>query len=142
MKFPKCNSSLLVFEPFIRTFSPLARSAFTSKYKVRKRGTFSEVIGISTVATVDSGRRPENPPTFEKVGSKLSTCDSAFFCYIVGYRAGAAWSQNCRPLFDEDGNIYDVIAGTFLVVGLTEDDFGSLTDEQIHRYTDMFIWGF
>ena len=24
-------------------------------------------MGISTVATVDSGRRPKNPPTFEKV---------------------------------------------------------------------------
>ena len=45
-------------------------------------------------------------------------------------------------LFNEDGNIYDVIAGTFLIVGLTEDDFCSLTDEQIQRYTDMFIWGF
>ncbi len=47
-----------------------------------------------------------------------------------------------RPLFDEDGNIYDVLAGTFLVVGLSEDDFGSLTDEQIIIYTEMFqsIW--
>ena len=43
-----------------------------------------------------------------------------------------------RPLFDEDGNIYDVIAGTFLVVGLTEDDFGSLTEEQVEKYTKMF----
>jgi hypothetical protein len=41
-------------------------------------------------------------------------------------------------LFDEDGQIYDVIAETFLIAGLTEDDFGSLTEEQINRYTKIF----
>ena len=56
-----------------------------------------------------------------------------------GKLLGLPWN---RPLFDENGNIYDILVGTFLVVGLTEDDFGSLTDEQIQRYTDMFIWGF
>ena len=40
-----------------------------------------------------------------------------------------------RPLYDEEsGDIYDVICGTFLVVGLTEDDFGSLSEEQIEKY--------
>ena len=32
-----------------------------------------------------------------------------------------------RALRDEDGDIYDVVAGTFMVVGLTDDSFGSLT---------------
>ena len=36
-----------------------------------------------------------------------------------------------RALRDEDGDIYDVVAGTFLVVGLTDDSFGSLTVEQM-----------
>ena len=36
-----------------------------------------------------------------------------------------------RALYDEDGQVYDIVAGQFLVVGLTEDNFGSLTDEQI-----------
>lgn len=40
-----------------------------------------------------------------------------------------------RALKDEDGNVYDIIAGTFLVAGLTEDGFGSLTEEQ----TDFFL---
>ena len=47
-----------------------------------------------------------------------------------------------RPLFDEDGEIYDILVGTFLVVGLTEDDFGSLTDEMIEKYTEVFSRGF
>ena len=36
-----------------------------------------------------------------------------------------------RALRDEDNEIYDVIAGSFLVTGLTEDSFGSLTPEQV-----------
>ena len=43
-----------------------------------------------------------------------------------------------RALRDEDGYIYDVIAGTFLVVGLTEDNCGSLSDELAERYLEYF----
>ena len=34
-----------------------------------------------------------------------------------------------RALRDDDGDIYDIIAGDFLVVGLGEDDFCSLSPE-------------
>jgi hypothetical protein len=43
-----------------------------------------------------------------------------------------------RFLYDEEGNAYDIIVGTFLVVGLTEDDFGSLTKKQIETYLEMY----
>lgn len=43
-----------------------------------------------------------------------------------------------RALYDEDGQVYDIVAGQFLVVGLTEDNFGSLTDEQIKKFSDRF----
>ena len=36
------------------------------------------------------------------------------------------------------GQILDIIAGTFFICGLSEDDFASLTDDQIQRYTQMF----
>ena len=36
------------------------------------------------------------------------------------------------------GQILDIIAGTFFICGLSEDDFASLSDEQIHRYNQMF----
>jgi len=49
-----------------------------------------------------------------------------------------------RALYDEEGKIYDIIAGTFLIVGITEDDFCSLTEEQINKYKTKFkrpeIW--
>ena len=44
-----------------------------------------------------------------------------------------------RALKDDGGKIYDVIAGNFLVVGLTDDDFGSLSDELIEKFRDKFM---
>lgn len=43
-----------------------------------------------------------------------------------------------RALRDEDNEIYDIVAGPFLVAGLTEDSFGSLTEEQISKFETLF----
>lgn len=43
-----------------------------------------------------------------------------------------------RALRDDQGELYDIIAGDFLVVGLTEDDFGSLTPEQMDKFEKLF----
>lgn len=43
-----------------------------------------------------------------------------------------------RALKDEDGQIYDIIAGTFYVVGLGDEDFCSLTDQQIENYLSKY----
>lgn len=43
-----------------------------------------------------------------------------------------------RSMRSEDGELYDIYAGPFMVVGLTEDDFGSLTPEQMEKYEKMF----
>ena len=43
-----------------------------------------------------------------------------------------------RALRDEGGRIYDIVAGTFLIVGLSDEDFCSLTDEQIKEFSELF----
>lgn len=43
-----------------------------------------------------------------------------------------------RAAYTEDGDLYDIYAGNFLIVGLTEDDFGSLTPEQLEKYEKLF----
>ncbi len=43
-----------------------------------------------------------------------------------------------RSLRDDTSEIYDIIAGTFLVVGLTEDNFGSLSGVQLKKYSRYF----
>ena len=43
-----------------------------------------------------------------------------------------------RGLRDEHGEIYDIMAGTFLVVGLSGESFTSLTPEQVQKYMEHF----
>ena len=43
-----------------------------------------------------------------------------------------------RAIYSDNGEIYDVIAGTFLIVGLTEDSFSSLNKKQLEKYKAMF----
>ena len=43
-----------------------------------------------------------------------------------------------RALRDERGTVYDILAGTFLIVGLGEENFTSLTSEQREKYRNLF----
>lgn len=43
-----------------------------------------------------------------------------------------------RALRDGSGEAYDVVAGTFLVVGLGEEDFASLSPELAQKYEEHF----
>lgn len=43
-----------------------------------------------------------------------------------------------RALRDDNGEIYDVIAGSFLIVGCGEEDFDSLSEDMIDKYREIF----
>lgn len=43
-----------------------------------------------------------------------------------------------RAVFGDDGKIMDVIAGPFFICGSGEEDFISLTDDQMDRYLGLF----
>ena len=43
-----------------------------------------------------------------------------------------------RPLNDDNGIVYDILCGTFFVTGVGEEDFVSLTDDQIRRYKEKY----
>ncbi len=43
-----------------------------------------------------------------------------------------------RALRDEEGNVYDIVAGDFLVVGLGEEDFCSLSPELMKKFEEHF----
>lgn len=47
-------------------------------------------------------------------------------------------SELNRSLRGEDGEIYDILAGDFLVTGLTEENFGSLSPELMKKYEEHF----
>lgn len=52
-----------------------------------------------------------------------------------GKLLGLPWN---RALTDDHGVPYDIVCGTFFVAGLKEDDFASLTEQQIEKYKDKY----
>ena len=59
----------------------------------------------------------------------------ALLCDEEGKLNGKEWN---RALRDNEGHIYDVVAGTFLIVGLGDENFGSLSDEHMEKFKDRF----
>ena len=59
----------------------------------------------------------------------------AIVCNDEGKRVGL---EHNRALRDEDGNVYDILCGPFFICGLGEDDFASLSEELIQKYTQLF----
>ena len=43
-----------------------------------------------------------------------------------------------RTLYDENGNLYDIIGGPFFIAGLSEDGFTSLSTELCNKYQERF----
>ena len=94
---------------------------------------------------------PGNRPYVKEIGSGLKSLQAevgglieavypfddpiAIVCNEEGKLNGLPLN---RALRDEDGGIYDVVAGTFIVVGLTDDDFGSVSDEMLKKYRKVF----
>ena len=58
----------------------------------------------------------------------------AIICNEEGKINGLALN---RALRDENGKVYDILAGTFLIVSLGEEDFASLTPEYQEKYRKL-----
>ena len=61
--------------------------------------------------------------------------DVALICNEEGKLNGMELN---RALRDENGEVLDAIAGPFLIVGLGDEDFISLSDDMIEKYRDIF----
>ena len=46
--------------------------------------------------------------------------------------------EHNRALRDEAGNVYDILCGPFFICGLGDEDFASLPEELIPKYTRLF----
>lgn len=94
---------------------------------------------------------PNKYPEVKEIGTDLESLQQAVggnievtypFKDNVGLVVNEEGKINGMPLNravrDEDGGVTDIVAGSFLVVGLTEDSFGSLTQEQIGKFEQEF----
>lgn len=46
--------------------------------------------------------------------------------------------EHNRALRDEAGNVYDILCGPFFICGLGEEDFDSLSEELLRKYSRLF----
>ncbi len=94
---------------------------------------------------------PEKEPYVKEIGSGLSSLQKevggyieavypfedpvAIICNEEGKLEGLPLN---RALRDEGGHVYDIITGTFLIAGLSEDKFCSLDDAQVEKYSALY----
>lgn len=45
-----------------------------------------------------------------------------------------------RGLKDENGELYDILVGTFVIVGLSNENFKSLNEAQTTKFMEMFYY--
>ena len=100
-----------------------------------------------TVLVVEPGKKPY----IRSIPSGLASLQNEVGGYI---QAVYPWDEPCaiicdeegklknkpfnRALRDESGDIYDIITGTFLVVGLGEDNFKSLESKHLQQFATLF----
>ena len=100
-----------------------------------------------TVIAVEPGKKPivkEIENALQSLQNEVGGYIQAVYPWtdLVGLvcdeEANIRGKQLNRALRDDNGKIYDIVAGTFLIVGLGDEDFCSLTDEQIKKFSEMF----
>ena len=129
-EFHRYDSEARVFEKATTFESRVAEAAVA----------YETVKETMTVLLVE----PEKYPRPVEIGTDLEDLQKAVGGYIeVMYpfdeQVGLVMNEEGkleglplnRAIRDDDGQIYDVVAGSFLVVGLTEESFGSLTPDQM-----------
>ena len=102
---------------------------------------------MNTVLVVEPGREPyvkEIDSGLKSLQSEVGGWIEAIYPFeeevalICNEEGKLCWLPLNRALRGDYGGVYDIIAGTFLIVGLGEEDFCSLSDEYIKKFSDRF----
>ena len=100
-----------------------------------------------TVLVVEPGKIPytkQIPDTLQSLQQEVGGYIQAVYpfrdpvCVICNEEAKLEGLPLNRSLQDEQGQTYDVVAGTFLVAGLCEENFTSLSPELLDKYSRHF----
>lgn len=123
------------------------RDDIPDEYRITGSGEEQEHDSTITVLIVEPGKEPyakEIDSGLESLQHEVGGYIQAVYPFeepvaiVCNEEAKLEGLPLNRALRDEDGDIYDIVAGTFMVVGLTDDSFGSLTPELMQQFTDHF----
>ena len=124
-----------------------SREDIPDEYRISGSGSEPERDSTITVLVVEPGKEPyakEIDSGLESLQHEVGGYIQAVYPFeepvaiVCNEEAKLEGLPLNRALRDEDGDIYDIVAGTFMVVGLTDDSFGSLTPELMQQFTDHF----
>lgn len=124
-----------------------SRDDIPDEYRLTGGGEAPEQDGKIVAVVVEPGKKPE----IKEIDSSLEGLQALVGGYIQAVYpyedpVGIVCNEEAkleglplnRALRDEDGDIYDIVAGTFAVVGLTDDSFGSLEGDLALKYAKLF----
>ena len=123
------------------------REDIPDEYRITGSGNEPEHDSTITVLAVEPGKEPyakEIDSGLESLQHEVGGYIQAVYPFeepvaiVCNEEAKLEGLPLNRALRDDDGDIYDIVAGTFMLVGLTEDSFGSLTPELMQQFTDHF----
>ena len=123
------------------------REDIPDEYRITGSGSEPENDSTITVLVVEPGKEPyakEIDSGLESLQHEIGGYIQAVYPFeepvaiVCNEEAKLEGLPLNRALRDDDGDIYDIVAGTFMVVGLTDDSFGSLTPELMQQFTDHF----
>ncbi len=83
---------------------------------------------LETLQKLVGGYIEVNYPWADEVG--LISCEEA--------KLNGSMPNRC--LEDDENNVYDIIFGSFIIAGLTDESFGSLSDEMADKYSKKFAY--
>ena len=117
------------------------------EYRVTGSGEELEPPSTIAVLVVEPDKKPyvkEIPSSLESLQNEVGGDIEAVYpfeepvaivCNEEGKMNGLPLN---RALRDDSGEIYDIVAGTFLVTGLTDDSFGSLSPDLLRQFMTEF----
>lgn len=99
------------------------------------------------VIIVEPGKRPYTkkiPHTLDSMQKTVGGSIQSIYPWedpvalICDEEAKLTGKELNRVLYDEDGHMYDIVAGTFFICGAGSENFESIPDELIEKYTEIF----
>lgn len=124
-----------------------SREDIPDEYRITGSGEEQEHDGKITVLVVEPGKAPyakEIDSGLESLQHEVGGDIQAVYPFaepvaiVCNEEAKLEGLPLNRALRNDNGDIYDIVAGTFMVVGLTDDSFASLTPELMQQFTDHF----
>lgn len=109
-----------------------------------------ETIRVVLVEPGKEARLADVDPSLEGLYSAIKTdlieatypfeddSEACIVCDEEGKIKGRDLNRALR--MDGDGEIYDIVVGTFIVCGCGGENFGSLTEEQQKKYLELYRW--